>query len=59
MDVISKRINPEIVKMKIPDYQTRTFFIAGPPGFVNAATTILQELAIPPEHIIGESYTGY
>ncbi len=59
MDVIYERINPEIIKMKIPDYQTRTFFLAAPPGFVNVATAILQELQIPNRQTIGESYTGY
>ena len=35
------------------------FYLAGPPGFVNAALSALADLQIPTSQILHESYTGY
>jgi len=54
------RINAEIVKAEIPDYNERKFFFCGPPPMVEAMKKILSdELVLAKENIIMENFVGY
>lgn len=53
-------INSQIIKEEIPDYNQRRFYICGPPLMVEVMEKILlDELALPKEFVITESFTGY
>ena len=54
------RINSEVVKNEIPDYQERKFYLCGPPQMVEAMRKILtEELGLALEMIITENFQGY
>ncbi|MDP8247797.1 MAG: FAD-dependent oxidoreductase [Candidatus Tritonobacter lacicola] len=54
------RINSEMMKEEIPDFSGRVFYVCGPPGMVEALTSMLKnELGLPPEKVIFENFTGY
>jgi len=54
------RINSEIVKNEIPDYQQRKFYLCGPPQMVEAMKKILAEaLGLSTDLIVTENFTGY
>jgi ferredoxin-NADP reductase len=53
-------IDGDMVKEEIPDYAQRIFFICGPPAMVNAMQDmLLDNLAIPQDHIVIEHFLGY
>jgi len=54
------RIDAEIIKNEIADYQERRFYLCGPPAMVEAMKKILaQELKLAKENIVTENFTGY
>ncbi|PIQ86511.1 MAG: oxidoreductase [Candidatus Omnitrophica bacterium CG11_big_fil_rev_8_21_14_0_20_43_6] len=54
------RINAEVIKNEIPDYNQRKFYLCGPPQMVEAMRKILtQELGIVSEMIVLENFQGY
>ncbi|MEI6831120.1 MAG: FAD-dependent oxidoreductase [Candidatus Omnitrophota bacterium] len=54
------RINSEVIKNEIPDYQQRKFYLCGPPQMVEAMRKILAEdLNLPTEKIVTENFQGY
>jgi ferredoxin-NADP reductase len=52
-------INPEMIKKYIEDIGKPIFYIAGPPGMVEAMNKMLLENGIPEEKINKEDFTGY
>ncbi len=56
---VSGRINAEMVKKFVPDYQERTFYTSGPTKMVDAMVSILKELKLPEEQIKQEYFPGY
>jgi len=57
---VSGRIDVDVIKANITDYQERKFFICGPPEMVEAMKTILtQDLGLPGENMITENFKGY
>jgi len=53
-------IDEHLVKLEIPDYRERIFYICGPPGMVSAMRTMLiGQLSVLPEKIITEDFVGY
>lgn len=55
---ISGRINAEMIKKYIPDYQKRTFFTCGPQMMVDVMVSLLNELEVPKEQIKREIFVG-
>ncbi|MBU1905852.1 MAG: oxidoreductase [Candidatus Omnitrophica bacterium] len=54
------RIDAEIIKNEIADYQERRFYLCGPPAMVEAMKKILaQELKLAKDNIVTENFTGY
>jgi ferredoxin-NADP reductase len=54
------RINLEVIKNEIPDYQERKFYLCGPPQMVTAIYKLLaEELGVSPEMIVTEGFQGY
>ena len=54
------RINAEIVKSEIQDWQERTFFVSGPPSMVESLKKmLLEELHILANKIKFENFIGY
>jgi len=54
------RIDVEVIKNEIPDYQERKFYLCGPPQMVEAMRLLLAEkLGISLEMIITENFQGY
>jgi ferredoxin-NADP reductase len=54
------RINAEVIKKEIPDYNQRKFFLCGPPPMVEAMKGILSsELKLSQENIVTENFQGY
>lgn len=54
------RINAEIVKQELPDYQERRFYLCGPPPMVEAMRKMLvEELNLAKDKIITENFQGY
>ena len=56
---LTGHVNAEIVKQNIPGWQNRTYYICGPPGFVEAVEKTLSEIGIPKEKTKLEKFTGY
>jgi len=54
------RINREVIKNEILDYQERKFYLCGPPQMVEAMRKLLaEELGVSPEMIVMENFQGY
>ncbi|MCX5699276.1 MAG: FAD-dependent oxidoreductase [Candidatus Omnitrophica bacterium] len=54
------RINAELIKNKIPDYQERKFYLCGPPQMVEAMRLLLaEELGVSLEMMVTENFQGY
>jgi ferredoxin-NADP reductase len=54
------RINKEVIKNEIPDYQERKFYLCGPPQMVEAMRKLLaEELKVSPDLIVTENFQGY
>lgn len=59
-DCITGRINAQIIKHEISDYDLRKFYLCGPPAMVEAMKKILtEELAVSKESIVTENFQGY
>lgn len=53
-------INAQVIKDEVQDYLERRFYLCGPPAMVEAMKKMLiEELALPKEHIITENFQGY
>ncbi len=53
-------ITKDMIKMNIPDYPERKFYLCGPPVMVEAMSDILfDELAVKKEDVISENFYGY
>ncbi|MBU0547353.1 MAG: FAD-dependent oxidoreductase [Candidatus Omnitrophica bacterium] len=54
------RIDANVIKNEIPDYQQRKFYLCGPPLMVEAMRKILaDELGLSAEKIVTENFQGY
>ena len=54
------RVNAEVIRIEIPDFKERKFYICGPPMMVEGMKKILMgELLLPGENIITENFQGY
>lgn len=54
------RINAEVIKHEIPDYQERKFYLCGPPLMVEAMRLLLvEELGVAQKMIVTENFQGY
>jgi glycine betaine catabolism B len=54
------RINREVIKNEIPDYQERKFYLCGPPQMVEAMRKLLaEELGVSLEMMVTENFQGY
>lgn len=56
---VTGRINAEMVKKFVPDYQERTYFTSGPLKMVDAMVFLLKELEVPEDQINQEYFPGY
>ena len=57
---VAGRINSQIIKQEIPDYQERKFYLCGPPQMVDVMRKILaEELKLPADLIVTENFQGY
>jgi len=53
------RINTDLIRLEIPDYQERVFYVSGPTAMVEAMEAFLQELEVSPERIKKDKFPGY
>jgi ferredoxin-NADP reductase/mono/diheme cytochrome c family protein len=51
-------VNREFIRETVPELEGRTFFLCGPPPFMNAARRILTELGVEGERIRQETFGG-
>jgi len=56
---LTGRIDAEMVERLVPDWKQRTFFVCGPPAFVDATEKFLLEMGIAREKVRVERFTGY
>lgn len=53
-------INAQVVRNEIPDYESRKFYVCGPPSMVSAMKDMLiKELSVPLDNIVTENFQGY
>ncbi len=55
----SGRIDAEMIRKEIPEYEKTLFFTCGPPAMVDAMEKLLKELHIPKGQIRKENFLGY
>jgi ferredoxin-NADP reductase len=53
------RIDAEMIRKEIPDYEKTLFYICGPPAMVHAIEKLLKELKVPKAQIMKENFPGY
>lgn len=53
------RITASMIQKRIPDYESRIFYVSGPTPMVKASQNILRELNIPEKNIIVDYFPGY
>ena len=53
------RINQEIVRELVPDYEKRLFYISGPPKMVIALEEAIAAIGVPEGKVRRDSFTGY
>ncbi len=51
-------LTAEILKRRTPDYLERTWYLSGPPGMVNAYSTLLRSLGVPRKQIKKDFFPG-
>jgi ferredoxin-NADP reductase len=51
-------ISREFIEANVPDFESRDFFLCGPPAFMEASRSILTGLGVKPERIKQESFGG-
>jgi ferredoxin-NADP reductase len=52
-------LTPELLRQHIPDLDKPIFFICGPEGMIAAYTEVLTSLAVTPDRIRTENFSGY
>ena len=52
-------IDGNMVKIELPDYSQRLFYLCGPPGMVKAMEDLLEGLEVSKKQIIKEKFTPY
>lgn len=56
----SGRIDADIVRTTLPDWQERTFFVDGPPPMVESLRRLLaEEVGVRRDHMVLEDFPGY
>lgn len=56
----SGRIDAELVRSEVPDWDERDFFVSGAPVMVDALVRMLcEEVGVPPARVISEHFPGY
>jgi len=53
------RINNEMIRSEIPDYQRTIFYSCGPPAMVGAMSNLLKSLGVAEENVKVENFEGY
>ena len=56
---VAGMINAQTIKVQIPDYQERLFYISGPHSMVSAMTEILSSLGVNKRQIKTDFFPGY
>ncbi len=56
---VGKRITPELISHRIPDYQERLFYVSGSRGMVATTKQALRELGVNRRHIKQDFFAGY
>ncbi len=51
-------VTGEMIKRRTPDYLERIWYLSGPPGMVNAYSTLLRSLGVPRKQIIKDFFPG-
>ncbi|HUC87658.1 MAG TPA: RnfABCDGE type electron transport complex subunit D [Candidatus Binatia bacterium] len=54
-----ERINAEMIKKEVPDYQDRVFYISGTRSMVNAMQEILANIGVPGHQVKADYFSGY
>ncbi|MBC7105028.1 MAG: hypothetical protein H5T97_03735, partial [Firmicutes bacterium] len=52
-------ITQEVIEAELAEPNTWTYYIVGPPPMVVAMNKLMEQLAIPAEQIVVESFAGY
>lgn len=52
------RLRREILEHEVEDFSQSTFFLCGPPSFMETARSLLKDMAIAPSRILQESFGG-
>lgn len=53
------RLDPELVREHLPDWEEAVYLISGPPPMVDALTSVLDEMGVAPSRIRPEKFSGY
>ncbi len=56
---LTGHLNAEMVQKSIPDWKQRSYFVCGPPGFVDAVERMVIEMGVESEKVRAERFTGY
>jgi len=55
----TRRIDADFVKDHVPDFASKSYMVAGPPGMGSSIATALAEAGVPNRNVIIESFSGY
>lgn len=54
------RIDADLVRQEVPDWDSRDFFVSGPPLMVDALVHVLcDDVGVPPPRVASEHFPGY
>ena len=52
------RINVDMIKRRTPDFLERVWYMSGPPGMVDAYSSLLRQLGVPSKNIKKDFFSG-
>ncbi len=52
-------ITQDLIRAELPDPSQWTFYVVGPPAMITAMDKVLEQLEIPQDQIVVESFAGY
>ncbi len=53
------RLNPDLVRQSLPEWEEAVYLISGPPPMVDALAGVLDEMGVDPGRIRPEKFSGY
>jgi glycine betaine catabolism B len=59
LPVVNKPLSLSMLRLNIPDYEERIYYISGPNGFVKSYHELLRSSGVPSTHIKTDYFSGY